>query len=78
MYLVVTRFGLGGVEIERGLTRDGTAEPVSRDQILRREWAQGKKRFPVQLTTSRILGIIPVEAESVIIIYDFPLVAQKV
>ena len=23
------------------LTRDGTAEPVSRDQILRREWGQG-------------------------------------
>ena len=34
-----------------GLTRDGTAEPVSRDQILRREWGQGKNIFfPVQLT----------------------------
>ena len=32
--------------------RDGTAEPVSRDQILRREW--GLFFFPVQLTTSRI------------------------
>ena len=28
------------------LTRDGTAEPVSRDQILRRERGQGKTRFP--------------------------------
>ena len=28
------------------LTRDGTAEPVSRDHILRREWGQGKKHFP--------------------------------
>ena len=28
------------------LTRDGTAEPVSRDQILRRERGQGKARFP--------------------------------
>ena len=35
-----------------GLTRDGTTEPVSRDQILRRErtWSY----FPVQLTTSKI------------------------
>ena len=28
------------------LTRDGTAEPVSRDQILRRERGQGKKHSP--------------------------------
>ena len=28
------------------LTRDGTAKPVSRDQILRRERGQGKNRFP--------------------------------
>ena len=35
------------------LTRDGIAEPVSRDQILRRE--RGQELFsPVQLTTSRI------------------------
>ena len=36
-------------------TRDGTSEPVSRDQILRR--ANGDREifiFPVQLTTSRI------------------------
>ena len=36
------------------LTRDGTAEPVSRDQILRRERGQGNDMFPIQLTTSRI------------------------
>ena len=36
------------------LTRDGTAEPVSRDQILRRERGQGIFVFPVQLTTCRI------------------------
>ena len=36
------------------LTRDGTAEPISRDQILRRERGQGIFVFPVQLTTSRI------------------------
>ena len=28
------------------LTRDGTAEPVSRDQILRRERGQGNINFP--------------------------------
>ena len=36
------------------LTRDGTAEPVSRDQILRHARRQGNIIFPVQLTTSRI------------------------
>ena len=37
-------------------TWDGTAEPVSRDQILKRERGQGNTVFifPVQLTTSRI------------------------
>ena len=33
------------MEISR-LTRDGTAEPVSRDQILRRERGQGNIHFP--------------------------------
>ena len=36
------------------LTRDGTAEPVSRDQILRHARGQGNIIYPVQLTTSRI------------------------
>ena len=36
------------------LTLDGTAEPVSRDQILRHARGQGNTIFPVQLTTSRI------------------------
>ena len=36
------------------LTRDGTVEPVSRDQILRNARGQGDIIFPVQLTTSRI------------------------
>ena len=49
---VSTTFRLS-MEMSR-LTRDGTAEPVSRDQILRRERGQGKNIFPVQLTTSRI------------------------
>ena len=36
------------------LTRDGTAEPISRDQILRHARGQGNIIFPVQLTTSKI------------------------
>ena len=39
-----TRLSLS-MEMDR-LTRDGTAEPVSRDHILRRERGQGKKEFP--------------------------------
>ena len=41
------------------LTRDGTttAEPVSRDQILRRERGHGIFIFSVQLTTSRISNL---------------------
>ena len=41
---VSTRFSLS-IEIGR-LTRDGTAETVSRDQILRRERGQGNINFP--------------------------------
>ena len=41
---VSTRFSLR-IEMSR-LTQDGTAEPVSRDQILRRERRQGNIHFP--------------------------------
>ena len=44
---VSTRFSLS-MEMGR-LTRDGTAELVSRDQILRRELGQGRFISPVQL-----------------------------
>ena len=47
------------------LTRDGTAEPVSRDQILRHARGQGNIIFPVQLTTSRI-GNYPVDLYSAV------------
>ena len=40
---VSTRFSLS-IEMSR-LTRDGTAEPVSKDQILRRERRQGNMHF---------------------------------
>ena len=36
------------------LAWDGTTEPVSRDQIIRRERGQEKNAFLVQLTTSGI------------------------
>ena len=52
VFQLLPRFSLS-MEMSR-LTRDGTAEPVSRDQILRRERGQGNTPFPVQLTTSRI------------------------
>ena len=41
---IPTRFSLS-TEMSR-LTRDGTAEPVSRDQILRRERGQENNNFP--------------------------------
>ena len=47
-----TRFSLS-MEVSR-LTRDGTAEPVPQDQILRHARRQGNIHFPVQLTTGRI------------------------
>ena len=36
------------------LTRDGTTEPVSRDQILRHAQGQGNIHFPCSADTSRI------------------------
>ena len=49
---VSIRFSLS-MEMSR-LTRDGTAEPVSRDQILRRERGQGNTIFPCSADPSRI------------------------
>ena len=47
------------------LTRDGTAEHVSRDQILRRERGQGKKQYFSCLTaTTCRMGNHPVDAQS--------------
>ena len=47
----ITRFSLS-MEISRLMTRDGTAEPVSRERILRHE-PGSIFVFPVQLTTCR-------------------------
>ena len=49
-----TGFSLS-MEMSR-LTRDGTAEPVSRGQIFRHEREQGNINFPVQLTTTSRIG----------------------
>ena len=35
------------------LTRDGTAKPVLRGQILRREWGRARNIFPFQLSLSK-------------------------
>ena len=37
------------------------AQPVSRDQLLRREQGQGKFIFPVQMTRSRSRNLTPFE-----------------
>ena len=44
------------------LTGDGTAEPVSRDQILRRGWGQGKKHFPCSADHEQDWQPYPVES----------------
>ena len=41
------------------LTRDGTAEPVSRDQILRRVRGQGKDHFPCSADHEQGLATLP-------------------
>ena len=47
---------------QAGAGREGKAEPVSRDQILRREQGQEKVFiFPVQLTTSNIGNLTPAD-----------------
>ena len=48
--------GKNPITVPCAATRDGTAKPVSRDQILGRERRQGKIRllYPVQLTPRKI------------------------
>ena len=59
---VSTRFGLS-MEMSR-LTRDGTLEPVSRDQILRRERGQGISNFPCSADHEQDWQPYPVDAYS--------------
>ena len=46
------------------LTRDGTAEPVSRDQILRRERGQGTFDFPCSADHEQDWQPYPVDPHS--------------
>ena len=46
------------------LTRDGTAEPVSRDQFLRRERGQGNIHFPCLVDHEQDWQPYPVDAYS--------------
>ena len=48
------------------LTRDGTAEPVSRDQILRHAWGQGNINFPCSADHGQDWQPHPVDPYSVI------------
>ena len=47
-----------------GLMRDGTAEPVSRDHVLRREREQGKVHFPCQAEQRQDYQPYPVDPYS--------------
>ena len=53
------------------LTRDGTAEPVSRDQILRRERGQGNIYFPCLADHEQDWQPYPVDPYSCYIMYDY-------
>ena len=54
-FCVISLPSFGSAANNTILTRDGTAEPVSRDQILRRERGQGNIHFfTSHLTTSRV------------------------
>ena len=48
------------------LTRDGTTEPVSRDQILRRERGQGNIHFPCSADHEQDRQPYPVDPNSAI------------
>ena len=61
---VSTRFSLS-MEMSR-LTRDGTAEPVSRDQILRHARGQGNIRFPCSADHEQDRQPYPVDPYSAI------------
>ena len=47
-----------------GLTRDGTAEPNSRDQTFRRERGQGKSDFPCSADHEQDWKPYPVDTQS--------------
>ena len=52
------------------LTRDGTVETVSRDQILRREWGQGNIHFPCSADHEQDWQPYPVDPYSTLALRD--------
>ena len=52
------------------LTRDGTVETVSRDQILRREWGQGNIHFPCSADHEQDWQPFPVDSYSTLALRD--------
>ena len=60
-----TRFSLSVERMSR-LIRDGTAKPVLRDQILRRERGQGNNHFPCAADHDQDWQIYPVDPYSAI------------
>ena len=62
---VSTRFSLS-TEMMSRLTRDGTAEPVSRDQILRHVRGQGNIHFPCSADHEQDWQPYPVDPYSAI------------
>ena len=55
------------------LTRDGTAEPILRDQILTREGAQGNINFPCSADLEQDWQPYPVDPYSCYNMYDHTL-----
>ena len=64
MIIILYRFSLS-MEMSR-LTRDGTAEPVSRDQILRHARGQGNVHFPCSADHEQDWQPYPVDPYSAI------------
>ena len=71
---MMTRFSLS-MEMSR-LARDGTAEPVSRDQILRRERGQGNIIFPCSADHEQNWQPYPVDPYSCYMMCDHPSILE--
>ena len=60
------------------LTLDGTAEPVSRDQILRRERGQRNIQFPCSADHKQDWQLYPVDPYSPIIIFQYVMTIHNI
>ena len=59
------------------LTRDGTAEPVSRDQIRRRKWGQDNIYFPCSADHEKGSQPYPVHPYSAIILRPYIHICER-